>query len=410
MRKRIFFLIILVFFQLTFSDWIKERIGPFNDWVSGIVIAKGRNDDTNRIYVATWRRLYELTYRNGNWNIFDMGLTNGWGVCAGDGRNDGMTRIYATFVLVSPQRSGVWEYTWTGNGWQKDTAIRIPPLSPSSPAAHGVAIGKARNDGINRIYCDDGNNRRIYEGYWTGTQWISGVAADSYGVDIIIAPARRDGINRIYCVGLGAYIYEFSWDGNRWVRELVDSTGRGYYGIACGYGRNDSVLRLYSAWGSSPYGVYEFTWDGTRWIKERIKGINALPATVFIGDARNDGLNRIYVGCYGGKAMEYFYNGNQWDSCWVDSAGSGSYVSIFIGDGRNDGINRLYLGSSDNYLYEYSYISSDIKERDSDLIISEKIDNKCYNSLGQLTPSSQLKKGIYFLYKKGRLKKYVKIR
>lgn len=409
MRKRIFLLIMLVFFQLTFSDWIKERIGPFDDWVSGIVIAKGRNDDTNRIYVATWRRLYELTYRNGNWDIFDMGLTNGWGVCAGDGRNDGITRIYATFVLVSPQRSGVWEYTWTGNGWQKDTAIRIPPLSPSSPAAHGVAIGKAKNDGRNRIYCDDGNNRRIYEGYWTGTQWVSGVAADSYGVDIIITPARRDEINRIYCVGLGTYIYEFTWDGTRWIRELVDSTGRYYRGIAYGYGRNDTVLRLYSTWGSSPYGVYEFTWDGTQWVKERVKGINSLPATVLVGDARNDGLNRIYVGCYGGKAMEYFYNRNQWDSCWIDSAGSGSYVGIFIGDGRNDGVNRLYFGSSDNYLYEYSYISTDVKERDTDLIISKKID-KCYNPLGQVISSFQLKKGIYFLYKKGRLKKYVKIK
>ena len=66
MKKPIFLLVILLTFL--YADWVKEAIGPFDEYISAVVIAKGRNDDTNRIYVATWGRLYELTYQNNRWD------------------------------------------------------------------------------------------------------------------------------------------------------------------------------------------------------------------------------------------------------------------------------------------------------------------------------------------------------
>lgn len=408
MEKRNIILIFVIFINIIFGYWVKEQIGPFSNWVSGIVIAKGRNDDTNRIYVATWTRLYELTYRNNRWDILDMGITNGWGVCAGDGRNDGRIRIYATFTTVSPQYGGVYEYTWTGTGWQREI-IATFPSSPRSSAGIACAIGKGRNDGINRIYSTDGNNQRLFESSWDGQRWNTTQIFDSSGVDIIIAPARRDGINRIYFVGQGTTIKELSWDGNRWVYQPVDPNVRYYYGITCGYGRNDTILRLYSGLGSSPYAVYEFTWNGNEWVKERVKGFPTLPRCLFLGDGRNEEKINLYVGY--SRAMEYSYNfmNNQWDSCWVDSAGgTGSYVCVCIGDARNEGINRVYFGSSNYYLYEFSYISTQVKEKESYFIIIPK--NKYYNSVGQVISNYRLKKGIYFIYEKGRLKKFVKIK
>jgi len=51
-----------------YADWVKEAIEAFDDYISAVVIAKGRNGDTNRVYVATWGRLYELTYQNNRWD------------------------------------------------------------------------------------------------------------------------------------------------------------------------------------------------------------------------------------------------------------------------------------------------------------------------------------------------------
>uniref|UniRef100_A0A7V5Y0K0 Exo-alpha-sialidase n=1 Tax=candidate division WOR-3 bacterium TaxID=2052148 RepID=A0A7V5Y0K0_UNCW3 len=405
MKKLIFLLVILL--TLLYADWVKVAIGPFDDYVSAITIAKGRNDDTNRIYVATWRSLYELTYRNNRWDILNMGTTSGWGVWAGDGRNDGRIRVYATFTVTGPQYGGVYEYTWTGSNWQRE-AVATFPSSPHSSAGHAVAIGKARNDGINRIYSTDGNNQRLFESTWDGQRWNTTQIFDSAGVNMIIAPARNDGINRIYFVGQGTTIKELSWDGQRWLYQLVDPTERTYFGIACGYGRNDSILRLYSGLGSYPnYGLYEFTWNGSQWEKIRAKGFPGLPRCVNLGDGRNEGLTRIYMGATGRQvAMEYWYVNNQWDSLVIDSIGSNSYLCVFVGDGRNDGINRVYFGSSDRYLYEFSYLPSGIKENNNNLVI--KKDKRLINPLGQIILNPKNKKGVYFLYEKGKLKKFIK--
>ncbi|MCS7250487.1 MAG: hypothetical protein N2323_04220 [candidate division WOR-3 bacterium] len=405
-KEKLFLILLLISFS--FGYWIKERIGPFGSTVYQVVIAKGRNDDTNRLYVTTENRLYEVTYRNNNWHILNIG-SGYWGVCAGDGRNDGRIRIYTAFTGGSPQKAGVLEYTWTGSSWQIDTAIKIPPLSPSSPAAHGVVLGKARNDGINRIYCDDGNNSKLFEGYWDGTRWISNQILNQYGVDIIITSARRDGINRIYFVGQGTAIRELTWDGNQWICELVDSISSLYWGIACGYGRNDTILRLYSG---SLYALYEFTWNGNRWIKERVKGFPRVVRCIVLGDGRNDGVIRIYVGSTGGAlyAMEYSYWEGQWDSCWIDSSGilATAYYGPSLGDARNDGINRVYFGCSDGYVYEFSYVSVNINEERRNLLNISN--NKILNPLGQVVANQKLKKGIYFIYEKRNLKKFIKIK
>ncbi|MEO0086782.1 MAG: hypothetical protein ABIK90_01730 [candidate division WOR-3 bacterium] len=414
MKKRILFLIILIFFQFVFGYWVKQPIGYLGR-VYGVIIIKGRNDDTNRVYVTAERELYELTYRNNSWNILEIGTSSGWGICAGDGRNDGRIRVYTTFTVVNPQYGGVYEYTWTGTNWEREIVATFPS-SPHSSAGHAIVIGDVRNDGRNRIYSTDCNNNRLFESYWDGQRWVTNQILDISGVDMIVAKARRDGINRIYMVGQGTLIYEISWDGNRWIYQPIDTTERLYYAIACGYGRNDTVLRLYSGLGRyGAYSLYEFTWDGNEWEKIRVKGFPRIPRGIGLGDGRNEGVTRIYVGSTGGNlyAMEYSYIGNQWDSCWVDSSGiSGTaYYGVCVGKARNDGINRVYFGCSDGYLYEFSYFPAGIKNEEIKLanIFKNKL-NKFINPLGQVIHNQRLKKGVYFLYEKGNLKKIVKIK
>ncbi len=178
--------ITLLGITLLSGRWLKTQVGGGSALgrASQLVITEGRNDDTNRLYVAGWNRLYEFTFRNNTWVPYDIGLTLGWGVCAGEGRNDGVKRIYATFTVTGPQYGGVYEYTWDGSSWQRATVATFPS-SPHSSAGHAVALGPARNDGINRIYSCDGNNDRTFESYWNGTTWVINQILDWAGTDML---------------------------------------------------------------------------------------------------------------------------------------------------------------------------------------------------------------------------------
>ncbi len=353
----------LSFFTCLFGDWVKTTVGTGMGWASSLVIVPGRNDDTNRIYAAGWNRLYEFTWRNNSWQGLDMGATSGWGVSAGIGRNDGRIRIYATFTVVNPQYGGVYEYTWENGTWQRSVVATFPS-GPSSSAGHAVALGPARNDDTIRVYGCDCNNGRTFESTWNGTSWVTNQIFNWAGTDMIIAQGRNDGVYRIYLTKQGTAIREYTWNGQSWEYQELD-TLRFYYDVAAGEGRNDSVLRIYAGLGSSPYAVYEFTWNGTSWQKERMKGFPRIPRCVVVGEARNDGIKRVYAGATGIlSAMEYTWNGMEWDSSWVDSSqiSGRTYGDAWIGDGRNDGTNRLYFGCSDGYLYEFTYSSLGIKE------------------------------------------------
>jgi len=365
--RRVSLFLFLFAFSLTslYSGWEKRVVGSGMGWASGLVIAPGRNDDTNRLYVAGWNRLYEFTWRNNHWDALDMGPTSGWGVCAGVGRNDGRVRIYATFTVVNPQYGGVYEYTWENGTWQRRT-IATFPSSPHSSAGHAVALGRARNDDTIRVYSCDCNNDRTFESTWNGTTWVTNQIFDWSGTDMLIAQGRRDGLYRIYLTKQGSAIREYTWNGQNWEYTELD-TIRAYYDIAAGEGRNDTVLRIYSGLGRfGSYGIYEFIWNGENWEKERVKGFPSIPRCVVVGKAKDDGIKRVYAGSTGGRlyALEYTWTGSEWDSSWVDSSGtsSGSYSDAVIGDARNDGINRLYFGCSDGYVYEFTYSSVGVEE------------------------------------------------
>jgi hypothetical protein len=63
------------------------------------------------------------------------------GVAVGDGRNDGLMRVYA-----GGDDYTLYEFTCIDGNWVKIV------MDSTSNSVHGLCIGDGRNDGINRVY------------------------------------------------------------------------------------------------------------------------------------------------------------------------------------------------------------------------------------------------------------------
>jgi len=127
--------------EWTGSGWKTTALpGNFSVTHSNIVIGPGRNDGVNRIYtkyVPLYEYLDEISWEDNRWvhrqykieEYGEMPLGVGFykitGAVAsnltvttvGDGRNDGVNRLY--LVDGSPDVDVVVELTWNGNGWDR---------------------------------------------------------------------------------------------------------------------------------------------------------------------------------------------------------------------------------------------------------------------------------------------------
>ncbi len=348
------------------AGWTKSSIGTVTNWAYGIAVGPGRNDGINRIYVASWSRLYEFSWNGTSWDRVDMGPTSGWEVALGEGKNDGIIRVYCTFTVVNPQYGGVYEFSWNGTSWDREVVCTFPS-SPSSSAGHGIAVGPGRNDGRNRVYACDCNNNRTFESTWDGSSWVTNQAiTDWSGIEITIGPGRNDNIQRLYFGKQGSQLREYTWAGSGWVFMNLDSVSSRYRKVWIGPGRNDGRNRVYTGHDVTPTALYEFSWNGSGWDKVLIGSMPNLPNCITGGPGRNDGINRIYSGTTGGMryALEYTWNGSGWDSTWVDGEGASgvAYCDAVVADARNDGVKRLYMTSSNSNIYEFIYTAEVAEE------------------------------------------------
>jgi len=359
--------LVTILSQPVWAGWQKASIGTVTNWAFGIAIGPGRNDGINRVYVASWSRLYEFTWNGSSWDRVDIGPTLGWEVALGCGRNDGLVRVYCTFTVTGPQYGGVYEFTWDGSSWVRQTVCTFPS-SPSSSAGHGIAVGPGRNDGINRVYACDCNNNRTFESTWDGSSWNTVQAIPDWsGTEFLIGSGRSDNVARVYIAYIGGQLREYSWTGSGWTYVNIDPASSSYYDVWIGAGRNDGRNRVYSGDGRfGSYSLVEFNWNGTNWDKTTIGPMPNLPNCITVGPGRNDLLNRVYSGTTGGTrfALEYTWNNTTWDSTWVDAAGTSgvAYCDAIAAKARNDGIDRLYITSSDSNIYEFIYTTEVAQE------------------------------------------------
>jgi hypothetical protein len=203
-----------VSFEYTFNgtDWtsapIASPLGGISDGTFAMAVADGRNDTVLRIYQGIFDAIlgqfhaYELSWNGAGWDAsrLDSGsLSQVMGIVVGDGRNDGTNRVY-----VAVRDTGVREFTYNGSGWDQTADISI------GSEVFSVAIGDGHSDGTNRLYTAQ-YSPRVMEATFDGVTWQTALVGNLAGpvIRVSVGDARGDGIKRVYSSG-GSGVFEFT--------------------------------------------------------------------------------------------------------------------------------------------------------------------------------------------------------
>ncbi len=330
--------------------WVKDTIGYYG-WLYEVKVGDGRNDGVQRVYCATLDgHVIELTCEFGSWIMADCGVNPGGrriiGLWIGNGRRDGLNRIYG-----ASSWGNLYEYTYDDSIWVID--------SLGSPGAFyaGVTMGNIRNDDTIRI-CSAGYQIPICEYTWNGFNWdtmdICQVNRDIWPMGI--GKGRNDGYERIYCPDYtNSFLREYSWNGVSFDEDSISSNLR-LGKVVVGPGRNDGINRVY---GSEIMGhINEFSYGSGIWSNLDIQpGAQNLPRFgMCLGRAKSDGQVRLYSNAVTEAVREHSWNGSMWVDTVIDAI-SGATADLTIGPGRNDDTMRIYTTGDNGYIMEYTNTS-----------------------------------------------------
>ncbi|MBU2463120.1 MAG: hypothetical protein KJ844_03415, partial [Candidatus Edwardsbacteria bacterium] len=201
------------------GTWKKDTMGIKRSIVQDIVIGKGRNDDTTRVYSSGDIYWVEYTYRDKWDTTHHQFIVNTGGKLLGAFKDDGLQRLYI-------KESGIHEIEWSGTEW----------LRSDSAIAYGTYpfSGDGRNDGKQRMYTlgssmiiNDSIFSDIHVWEWSYNDSTSqdsfwdkvllDTIAYNYGYNFdmaagVVGDARNDGKNRVYALSELGVIYEWEWD------------------------------------------------------------------------------------------------------------------------------------------------------------------------------------------------------
>jgi hypothetical protein len=268
----------------------------------GLLLTDGRGDGGSHLYVAEFNfggTTFEFTWDGASWNPLAMGPANQQliGAAAGDARGDGSPHLYFSTGSAPPNNVS-YEYTFNGTGF--DSAAIPTPLAGVSDGTFAMAVGDGRNDGVLRIYQGVFDailgQFHAYELAWNGAGWDasrldSGSLSQVMG--IVVGDGQNDGTNRVYVAVRDFGVREFTYNGSGWDQTSNISIGSEVFGVAIGNGQNDGTNRLYTAQ-FTPARVMEASFDGATWQTAVVANLGGSVLRVSVGDARGDGVNRVY--------------------------------------------------------------------------------------------------------------------
>ena|SRR5215471_638893 len=271
------------------------------------------------------------------------------GLLLGDARGDQTTRLYAT----QSRANTVKEFTYDGD-WTNTSNIRLPFYAEGAQL-----LGDGRSKGTRHLYIGEFNpGGNVHEFTWDGASWTN-TPMGSVGHQLLAAAEgdpRSDGILHLYfaacCAPPSNVAFEYTFDGQTWelapIASPIGGNGGGWFGIAVGDGRNDTVERIYGGVfdvNTENVYLYEFSWNGAGWDASQVALIGSpVPQMMgmVLGDGQNDGINRVYVLVFSSGVREFTYDGETWAQTNDIPIGPEGF-GIAIGDGQNDRTNRLYI-------------------------------------------------------------------
>ncbi|MBN2681422.1 MAG: T9SS type A sorting domain-containing protein [Bacteroidales bacterium] len=350
MKKYFLFSAITLISLLSFSqDWNVSEIGVCPTVYSyDCILADGRNDGINRLYVTTrGGGIYEWTFESGVWSYItiDSGLTNLITIEVGDVRNDGINRLYAG--QWNPNKN-VKEYFWNGSNWESQI------ISTEAQAVTCLVIGDIKKSGENSLYVSGFFGNKEY--FWNGSSWdITTIPGPGNAVEGpgMIGNGKNDDTLRLYVPQKAGR--EYSWLDNVYSFSTLNAEAWPESSMVA-IGRNDGLNRVYvQDWG----GGWECTWNGSSWDTYNFTGISGR-GEWYAGITKSDGKMNLYSSMVGLAFKEYSWNetGSQYETNTIVDASTGATSCIAIGSGRNDDTVRIYIPHySNGGIYEITHIN-----------------------------------------------------
>jgi hypothetical protein len=332
------------------GTWRQQPLGNTPARFYGVIAGDPGNTGKTRVFGSGGNGLvYEYSFNGTSWSstLVPFGVAGDGPMhdgTIGPGRNDGTNRLY-----VAASLSGrVYEASWVAGAWQ--TAV-ITTLA----GATDVVIADGRNSGTMRAYVT--SQAGVTELTWNGSSWtptvVGSEAGEVHGLDI--GPGRNDGINRIYAANdRNGQVSEYSWNGSVWSRILM-GTHVDARSVRLGDGRNTGALRAYVA--SADGNIYEHNWNGSAWQNVSIgdAGVTGIKTHAVPLKVKGDNITRIYVSAADGGVYELAWSGSAWQAVWLGSATAYMY-GLGAGDGLGQGSTQIYGGSYDGNVYLFEWV------------------------------------------------------
>jgi hypothetical protein len=350
-KKYIIFLLTMILISLSWSGWIKNTVGTKSNFFD-VKVGDGRNDGVLRVYCSCIdAHLIEWTYNNitNSWDMVDCGAIPSGGndimmsLWIGTGRGDGVNRIYST-----SGNGNVYEFTCSDSGWE------LNDLGTPDVVYLGITVARARNDARDRIYAGSYESP-VHEYTWSGSSWSKfNISFETRRIwPLAVGRGRNDGIERVYCPDWAeSCLREYTWNGSGY-DEVVISTSNNLCKAVVGPGRNDGSNHVYAA-GLLGH-IYEFSYNSKGWDTLDIHpgAADLSRYGLCIGRTRADGKNRLYSGSNNGDICEHSWDGNSWSDSAIDAV-TGATAYLTVGAGRDDDTMRIYATNIDNQLYEFT--------------------------------------------------------
>jgi hypothetical protein len=248
------------FYEFWYSGTSWNRL-KLSDGGGHCVIGKGRNDGKNYLYGPGDGGPCEYNWNGSNWirtQLSDSIID--WIMDVGIGRNDDTIRLYGFDERSWPDSNWFVEWTWNGSSYSRTL------IEETGGFINDICVGDGRGDGVVRIYSVWLTPTRFGSEYTYNSNTNSWEHSSNFIYPyqlwrVCIGKLKSDGKSRLY-TRYGGTVYEIEWDGTDWDCDtVVNIDGVTKASLAIGCGRNDDTMRLYFATGGNwpPYKLYEIT-------------------------------------------------------------------------------------------------------------------------------------------------------
>lgn len=134
--------------------WEKHAIQPHLKDIRTVALGDGRGDGIQRLYVNAGKDCWEVSYTTNTWQARKVGRTGSRYYIVPIGSKSG-ARVYS-----SVQGVGLFEWLWRGGAYHERQVDAV------TAATGGIAVGDGRGDGVRRLYITNGDRQQTGAVVW----------------------------------------------------------------------------------------------------------------------------------------------------------------------------------------------------------------------------------------------------